>query len=230
MGSTLIDMIGKKFGRLTVIKRVDDSVSKTGRRNACYLCRCDCGNSKVVQGRHLRDGSTVSCGCYARENKSEIAKKYIAPKRCDWHSLINTRIYRIWGNMVNRCTNKNNPVYDRYGGRGICVCDEWRAFTTFYDWTTHNGYNEELTIDRIDNNDGYNPENCRWVGLVEQENNKRNNVIVTYKDNDYTLSELGRKYNIPYKVLHNRIRLGWSVERAVEQPIRKMSKPNTNDD
>lgn len=201
-----------------MLERVEDRVTKSGRKLARYKCLCDCGNFKVVDGRHLKDGTTMSCGCLANEVHK---RSHGVGPRCWWHDLIHTRIYRVWGNMVNRCTNPNNPAFPSYGARGILVCDEWLEFENFYLWAMSNGYSDELQIDRIDNDLGYYPENCRWADRITQSNNKRSNVFVEYQGEMMTVADLARKLDMPYKVLHARLRNGWTLERAVSQPVRK---------
>ena len=161
----MIDMVGKQFGRLTVIKSVG-----TDRHNSInWLCQCSCGNTKVIDGRSLRRGSTRSCGCYDRE------KHYTNPNR-KTHGMCGTRIHRIWKAMKNRCYNKNGRDYKLwYGSHGIIMCDEWKnSFQAFYDWAMKNGYEEGLSIDRIDPYGNYEPNNCRWATAKEQAQNKRN--------------------------------------------------------
>ncbi len=210
-------MIGKEFGRLTVIKRIDDYVAPSGGKHKKYLCKCSCGKEVQVLKEHLTSGRQMSCGCLKKMNGNPT------------HRQIHTRLYRIWGNMVSRCTDKNNPRYDDYGMRGIFVCEEWRKFENFYDWAYKNGYDDTLTIDRINNDDGYYPENCRWVSRNVQANNKRNNHIVEYHGKKLTLAELSREIGIPYSVLHHRIStLKWDIDRAVTQPVRKSPSRQTS--
>lgn len=149
--------IGTKFGRLMVL----EFLGLASTRNKIYYCKCRCGNFTEVTGSNLRNGRTKSCGCYG--NSYHIK-----------HGLCGTRLYSIWGNMRDRCNNPNTKNYDRYGGRGIVVCREWRKdFKTFYDWAMLNGYSDDLQIDRIDNDDGYYPENCRFVTPRENCLNQR---------------------------------------------------------
>ena len=214
-----ISLTGNKYGRLTAKERVEDYILPSGRKCIMYKCVCECGNEVIVRATHLKDGNTKSCGCLSSEVHRDLCK--VLGEETYTHRMINTRIYRIWGNLVNRCVNINNPAYKNYGGRGISVCDEWKySFEKFYDWAISSGYNDTLTIDRINNDDGYYPENCRWVSRIQQGNNKRNNRIIEYNGLKLTLAECARQYNIPYKTLHRRINgLHWDISRALNEPV-----------
>jgi hypothetical protein len=131
------------------------------------------------------------------------------------HNMAHTRIYRTWCNMKGRCYRKTAKRYDLYGGRGIKVCDEWKnSFIAFYKWSIENGYQEDLTIDRIDVNGNYEPNNCRWISNFEQQSNRTDNRFIKYKGKTKTLSEWSRIYNLNLKTLQKRINKGWDLERA----------------
>lgn len=204
------DLTGKKYGRWTVIKYVGFVNS-----NYRWLCRCDCGTEKIVSSNTFRSGKSVSCGCYARELASSKAK----------HSCCvnyqTKKIYNVWNSMIQRCVNPNNKAYKHYGKRGIKVCDEWRTSKNFVDWAYANGYKEGLTIDRIDTNGNYEPNNCRWVDMLTQANNTNRNHILTIGNETHTIAEWARLKGINVASIYWRVKQGMSFEEAVTKPVRK---------
>ena len=204
------DLTGKKFERLTVIKRVENSKSGQTR----WLCKCDCGNEVIVWGCHLRSGHTRSCGCIHSEQIKNI-------KHYKKHGLRWTRLYRIWNGIKSRTNLTNiNDNYKNYSGRGITICDEWKEFMPFYYWAINNGYKDNLTIDRIDVNGNYEPSNCRWATFEIQQNNKRNNRYIKYNGEIHTLSEWNRILKLPNKLLSNRLYRGWNIEKAFNTKVK----------
>lgn len=185
------DITGKRFGRLTVLGF--DHMDRWG--SSYWMCECDCGDTTVVSRKHLLDGHVTSCGCWNVD--SHVT-----------HGFSDNVLYHTWVSMRQRCNNPKQTSYENYGGRGITVCDDWDDFENFRDWAISNGYSNELTIDRINNDDGYYPENCRWVDNKTQANNRRTNRLVTYSGNTHTVSEWARIMNVNYSTLLTRVKRG----------------------
>lgn len=197
------DLSGQKFGRLTALYRLHNYHKKC----TYWLCICDCGNLKIIKYIHLTSGHTKSCGCLQKE---------IVYKQSTKHGLEGTRLYNTYYNMRSRCYNKNNKEYKNYGGRGITICDEWlNDFMAFYNWSINNHYQENLTIDRIDNDVGYSPSNCRWVNNTSQQRNKRNNNIITINNESHCLSEWCELLKIKRDTVYKRLKYGWDIYKAL---------------
>lgn len=162
--SVFYDLTGNRYGRLTVLERVNNIGSQ-----AAWLCKCDCGNTKIVRSRDLRNGIVKSCGCLRKE---------LAKNRASKHYGSGTHLYAVWNMMRQRCNNPNNKDYKHYGNRGITVCSEWNDFPNFQSWALSNGYEEGLTIDRINNDGNYEPDNCRWIPIEEQQHNRRPRGVI----------------------------------------------------
>lgn len=186
------DIIGERYGRLTVIgfDHIDE------RHQAYWVCQCDCGSKVVVKAASLKSGNTSSCGCYKRDRTRETMAT---------HGLSTTRLYKAWQAMQNRCENSNYGSYHRYGQRGIRVCGEWKNFENFRDWAVASGYSEGLSLDRINNDGNYCPENCRWTDWGTQCNNRSSNHIIEYGGQSHTVAEWARLFNMPYSTLQRHI-------------------------
>lgn len=204
--SSFIDLTGQRFGRLTAIRLVER------KKFSLWECRCDCGNTTNVWYNNLQQGNTRSCGCYQRERTSKAALK---------HGESTTRIYKIWAAMLQRCNNPAMKAYHYYGGRGIKVCDEWHDYEMFRAWSRMSGYREGLSIERKDVDGNYCPENCTWIPKNEQTKNRSNTVYVMYRGERCMLSDLTKKAGISRSLMHYRLSHGWSVEAAVETPVRE---------
>lgn len=204
------DYTNLKFGRLTVLQFIQRK-----ERKSYWKCICDCGKEVVLPITYLTTGDTKSCGCLRKEKTSNLSRK---------NSFVKSkRLNSIWANMKRRCYNSKSTSYQYYGKKGIKVCDEWKNnFRVFQDWAYENGYDEKLTIERIDNNKGYSPDNCRWASSFEQHNNMSTNRSITYNGVIYhSTSEFCRKYNLNYnkfRQMYNRYNkdLDYAISRCVK--------------
>lgn len=211
---TFKDLTGKKFGMLTVIEQTD---KKTKNGNAIWICRCECGNIKEIGGSSLN--YYKSCGCLRMARSKDFGT------RMTKHSESRTRLYSIWSHMKDRCNNPKNKRYKDYGGRGISVCKEWlNSYDLFSKWAKDNGYNDDLTIDRIDNNGNYEPTNCRWATNTEQVLNRRSNKIIEYHGKRQSLKAWSIELDISYDCLQTRLARDWTVEEAFNTPVNERRK------
>ena len=201
-----LDLSGQKFGHLTALERVKTSAKWV----AVWKCRCDCGNITNVRCGNLRSGAVKSCGCLLHR-----------PATNRTHGMRKTRLYREWTGMKVRCNCKTSKSYKIYGARGIKVCDEWsNSFENFRDWAMKNGYDDSLTIERIDVNGNYCPENCKWITKADQAKNTRWCMMISYNGKTQNLSDWCKELRLDYKRVHNRMKtLGWSFERAITEPV-----------
>lgn len=195
------NLLGKRFGRLTVIKFLGISES----RQAEWLCRCDCGSMTVAPTGQLNFG-LQSCGCLNIEKTTT-------------HGMSNTRPYRIWQGMKSRCDNPKAYNYADYGGRGIKHCKSWTSFENFWH-DMQKGYSPDKTLDRIDNDGGYCPENCRWATTGEQSQHKTNSALLTYNDQTLNVTQWAEKLGVSRKILYARKRAGWPDDKVLETPYR----------
>ena len=203
------DLSGQKFGRWTVLGKSDKKQGKTS-----YLCKCSCGKIKTVTSDTLLNGHSLSCGCLQKEVTSKMQTT---------HGMTDTRIYNIYHNMKNRCFNPKDNRYKDYGGRGIKICDEWikeNGFENFYKWSVENGYSDNLTIDRINVDGDYEPNNCRWTDNITQANNKRSCVYFTFLGVTKNLKEWCDCIGENYKKIYGRYHRGYETFR--ENDIEKI--------
>lgn len=193
--------VNAKFGRATIKEVVD--------RDHVH-CVCECGKEFTTRLRHLTSGNTKSCGCLQKDKVTS---------RGTTHGKSKHPLYKTWHNMRSRCKNPNASKYELYGGRGISVCEEWdKNFEEFFNWSVSNGWEPGKSIDRINSDKGYCPENCRWVDVFTQNNNLRSNHVIDYNGETHSVYEWARLLGINPKTLSERIRRGWSVERALNTP------------
>lgn len=200
------DLEGQRFGRLVV--------NNMAYRKNCFnywLCKCDCGNEKIIRADSLIERKTRSCGCLAIEKSTQLNTK---------HNKSGTRLYLIWNGMKQRCENENDTTYKNYGARGITCCNEWQEFEPFYEWAMAYGYQDNLSIDRIDVNGNYEPSNCRWVSRKEQDRNRRNTWNITFDGKTMCATDWEIELGFPKGTFYRRIKkLGWGIEKAFSSKI-----------
>jgi hypothetical protein len=203
---------GQKYNHITVIKKS----YKNKARAQMYLCKCDCGKEYYLVSSRI--GKNISCGC-VRPPKGYNKK----------HGCSYTRLYKVWSQMKDRCLNPKSKRYEEYGGRGITIHPEWMEYVNFSKWAYENGYDGnakfmKCTLDRIDCDGNYEPDNCRWVDMKRQGNNRRNNRKITYNGETHTLSEWSDLLGIKLSTLYARIRRGWTINEAFNRSVKyKMS-------
>jgi len=204
---SVVDRIGERHGRLVVLDRAENHVEPSGSIRARWRCRCDCGNEIVTYGKSLAKGTTKSCGCITKEMRQNQTT----------HGLSRSDIYRIWNSMRQRCTNPNSTQWASYGGRGITVCDRWMTFENFFEDMSPrpNG----ATLERKDNERGYEPGNVIWASRLVQANNRRTNIVITLGDESHTIAEWGRITGLGKAVIAKRLNGGWSTVKALTTQI-----------
>ncbi len=202
------DLTGLRYGRFTVVRRVENSKSGCSR----WLCRCDCGEERVHTAGALNYGEIQSCGCLGKESRLRSNTRHGGSK---------TKLYRVWHSMKDRCSLETCSAFKHYGGRGISVCEEWKDYQVFHDWAMSSGYKEGLSIDRIDVNGNYEPSNCRWVSKDVQANNTTANKVLCHNGESRTMSEWAKILGISYSTLAKRLHDGWSVEKALTTSVRR---------
>jgi len=203
--SKAIDLSNQQFGKLKVIKRAPSPDNR-----ARWQCQCECGGTCVVKGTNLRAGQTTSCGCNRR----------LAGERARTHNLSHSRIYRTWANMKTRCYNAKSENYPEYGGRGIRVCEEWLEFEPFNAWAVNNGYAENLSIDRMNVNGNYEPSNCQWITMEEQQGNKTSSHLETFRGETHTIAEWARTLGMNPSTISARLRRGWGIDKIASSAHR----------
>ena len=197
----VIDLTNKKFGKLKVI-----SLDKIKNHKAYWICKCDCGNEKSIMANSLTSGKTKSCGCLAKSNFYKLITK---------HGDCKTKLYHCWLNMKNRCYNPNSVDSKWYFEKGISICDEWMDYKNFKIWASQNGYKDGLTIERLDVNKNYCPENCTWIERNKQNNNKSDSRFITYNGQKKCLAEWIKELNLSKSFVYNRLRKDISFNEIV---------------
>lgn len=202
-----LNLLGMRFGRLLVLSAGDPKWN-SGRSRITWLCLCDCGVLRTVVGATLTSGASKSCGCFRREQSLAAHTK---------HGKTHSRAYSIWASMFARCNNKQNKSYQRYGAKGVKVCQRWSAFENFL--SDMGDPPVGMSIDRVNSMGDYEPSNCRWATNTQQCRNRSNTVFLEYQGRKQALGAWAEELGVPYKRLQGRLRAGWTVERIITEPL-----------
>jgi hypothetical protein len=209
LGTPVINLVGQKFGKLTVLERAP---SRPNVRGAFWKCKCDCNLIIVTAAGDLKRGHTTQCRLCAIEQRRV---------KNTTHGDSQTRLYDCWKAMKRRCEDEKQDGYKFYGARGIKVCEDWHDYFKFRNWALQNGFEEDLEIDRIDSYGNYEPSNCKWSTELEQQRNRRNNVSIMWNGETHILIEWSEMLGIKLDTLHKRLyKYNWSVDRAFTTPVR----------
>ena len=210
------DWLGKKFNSLTVLS-IEHRLTRTGNKQWWWRTKCDCGCEKSIRAEYVYSGHSKTCGCGKRYNGATT------------HGETHTRLHMIWRRMRERCGNSNS-AHERYAGRGIKVCEEWQKYENFAKWARENGYDDTLSIERIDNDGDYCPENCKWIPRSLQARNRGTTLWVEYQGRKMSLAEACEIANMPYKQVFSRIKyMNWPVEEALNIPMNETRKWKRSD-
>lgn len=207
-----IDLTGRRFGKLTV-----EGLASADKGILVWNCVCDCGNITLVRGNNLRSGAVQSCGCLKHKQSHNRT-----------HGESQSKLYRHWRSMIYRCLSPKHKAYKWYGGRGITVCQEWQTYEGFRAWVLCTRPDESYTVERIDVNGNYSPENCTWIPMNEQANNRTSCIMISHNNRTQNLTEWCNEYGLDYKLVHNRLfKLGWDFEKAISTPVDKTKRNKT---
>lgn len=208
-GTPIVVSVNDTFNRLTITKLFKEDYRWYA------TCVCSCGTTiQRIYVRSLLSGNTKSCGCYNSDLTIQRNLKHGLKTR----NAERSRLYSIWTDMRRRCNNPERKRSECYAAKGIKVCEEWNDFAAFKDWSMANGYNDTLSIDRIDNNKGYCPENCRWIPFGDQSKNRTTNHYITFNGKTQTLTDWSKEIGIGRNTLTARLQRGWSIEKALTTP------------
>lgn len=204
--------VGERYDRIVVLSRAEDYVTPTGKHYSQWLCKCDCGNTTLVLGDNLK--RTHSCGCKSVEAAAAVGKMNY--RHGGAANGKKERLYRIWDGIKKRCYNPKTDSFPRYGGRGITMCEEWENdYAVFKDWALSHGYRDDLSIDRIDSDGDYCPDNCRWATNKEQQNNLSSNRWIDLHGQKLTVAQFSERYGVPHYLILHRLNSGFSADQLV---------------